>query len=69
MTKYQLKMLRLFTGLTQADFAKSVGIAPGTLAKMEVGLMQISTTNRAKVLRVYDLLDDQFLKFCLRMED
>lgn len=68
MTQKQLKLLRLYTGLTQAEFAKGVGIAPGTLAKMEVGLMPISTTNRAKILRKYDLLDDSFLAFCERMK-
>ncbi|MCM3668013.1 helix-turn-helix domain-containing protein [Mesobacillus maritimus] len=68
MTRKQLKLLRLYTGLTQAEFARGVGMAPGTIAKMEADLMPISTANRAKILRHYDLLDEGFLAFCERMK-
>lgn len=68
MTKKQLRLLRLYSGLSQVEFGEKVGIASGTLSRMESGLTDISTANKAKILKHYDLLDDAFLEFCQRME-
>jgi len=68
MSNKQLQLLRQYHGMTQIEFAKTVGIAPGTLSRMESGLTDISSANKAKILRKYDLLDDGFLAFCERMK-
>lgn len=64
----QLRLLRLYTGKTQHGFAKEIGVAPSTLAKVEVGLADVTELTKSKVLRKYDLFDKGFLAFCNRMK-
>ena len=68
MTVKQLKLLRLFHGLTQKDFAKEIGVSENTIAKIEANYSEVSTATRAKVLRRFDPSDKDFIEFCQRME-
>jgi transcriptional regulator with XRE-family HTH domain len=67
MTRGQLNLLRLYLDKTQKQFAEEIGVSEPTIAKIEAGYAEISTTTKAKVLRKYDLSDDGFLDFCRRM--
>lgn len=69
MTRKQMKLLRLYHGLTQAEFSRETGISPNLIALIEAGHREVSTTTKARVLRKYDLLDDGFTAFCQRMDE
>ncbi|WP_338452318.1 helix-turn-helix transcriptional regulator [Niallia oryzisoli] len=67
MNARQLKLIRLFSGLTQKEFAQEIGVAENTLAKCEASIIEVSTATKAKVLRKYDLSDPEFIEFTKRM--
>ncbi|UOQ48136.1 helix-turn-helix domain-containing protein [Gracilibacillus caseinilyticus] len=67
MTPKQMKLLRLYEGLTQKEFAEKVDLALSTVAKVEAGFVDVSDVTRSRVLRVYDLQDAGYLAFCERM--
>ncbi|WP_428909059.1 helix-turn-helix transcriptional regulator [Niallia sp. Krafla_26] len=68
MTRNQMKYLRLYHGLTQAEFSRETGVSPNLIALIEAGHRDISTTTKAKILRRYDIADTEFLTFCERMK-
>jgi len=69
MTSKQLRLIRLWSDLTQKDFAKEIGVSEPTIAKIEAGYSEVSTATKAKVLRKYDPADERFLAFCQRMNE
>ena len=67
MTSKQLRMLRLYRGETQKEFAKSIEVANSTVAKIEAGLVGITDVTKSRVYRKFDMLDEGFMTFCQRM--
>ena len=67
MTPKQFRMLRLYRGETQKEFAKSIEVANSTVAKIEAGLVGITETTKSRIYRKFDLLDEEFMTFCQRM--
>lgn len=67
MTAEQIKLIRLYLGFTQKQFAEHIGLAEGMIAKIERGFAGVSYTTKAKVHRVFDVRDSDFIEFCERM--
>ena len=68
MTRKQLKLLRLYHNLTQEQYAKEIGVATSTISKSEAGIIEVSDSTRAKVLRKYNPSESGFLEFTERMQ-
>jgi len=60
MNKELFMEIRLFNGLSQAEFAKSVGVSNATVCRIESGERSISDFIRSKVARKYDITSDEF---------
>lgn len=67
MTNQQLKLIRLYLGMTQREFANYFGLAESTIAKIEVNIIGVSDVTRAKILRKFDVDNPDFIKFCAKM--
>lgn len=67
MTNEQVKLIRLYSGLSQEEFAKEVGLGTSTIAKIEVGYAKVTDRVRARILRKYDLTNPEYITFCERM--
>lgn len=67
MTNQQLKLIRLYLGMTQKEFANYFGLAESTIAKIEVNIIGVSDVTRAKILRKFDVDDPEFIEFCAKM--
>jgi DNA-binding XRE family transcriptional regulator len=67
MTNQTLKLLRLYHGLSQREFATKIGVAESTIGKIEAGWQGVSDVTKAKVLRNFDISDNEFMAFCERM--
>ncbi|GAA0427277.1 hypothetical protein GCM10008934_16330 [Virgibacillus salarius] len=68
MTSTQLKLIRLYLGLTQKDFATYVNVAESTIAKIEAGFTGVSDVTKARVYRKFDITEPGFITFCGLME-
>ncbi|GGJ49682.1 helix-turn-helix transcriptional regulator [Virgibacillus salexigens] len=58
MTNTQLKLIRLYLGLTQKDFATYVNVAESTIAKIEAGFTGVSEVTKARVYRKFDVTEN-----------
>lgn len=67
MTNKQLKLVRLYRGVSQREFSASINVAESTIAKIEAGWQSVSDVTKARVLRNFDVSDAEFLAFCERM--
>jgi len=63
----QLKLIRLFLGMTQVEFAEHIEVAPSTVAKIEAGFIAVSDVTRSRVLRKFDISAPEFIAFSERM--
>lgn len=68
MSNRQLKLLRMYSGLTQREFAELIGVAPSTVAKIEAGFTYVTDATKAKILRKFDLTCPEFTYFCIQMD-
>lgn len=68
MKNKDVKMIRLYEGLTQAQFAQKYGLAESTIAKIEAGWVGVSDVTRSKILRKFDMAEPDFVAFVERMK-
>jgi transcriptional regulator with XRE-family HTH domain len=62
-----IAILRYRLGLTQAQFAKKLGIGCSTLAKIEAGISPISTRVKTKILEHCEI-DEKLLEIVNQMK-
>ncbi|MFZ3576772.1 helix-turn-helix domain-containing protein [Virgibacillus sp. DJP39] len=68
MNNQQLKLIRLYNGMSQREFGAHIGVAESTIAKIESRWQSVSEVTRARVLRNFDVSDPEFITFCDRMD-
>lgn len=61
-TNETFKLIRLYSSMSQRDFAKHIGVSPTTVGLIEANYRPVSEYVRAKVAEKFDLNDD-FLKY------
>lgn len=60
------RIVRLWVSKTQPEFAKMLGISPGTVGKIETGRLDVSPRIKAKVVSRIDL-NQSFFDFYHKM--
>ncbi|SIS54117.1 helix-turn-helix domain-containing protein [Salimicrobium flavidum] len=68
MTNEQFRLIRLYLGITQREYAKLIGIPKPTVSKIEAGYTIVTEKNKAKVIRKFDPEKDEFIEFRRRMK-
>lgn len=69
MTNNEVKLIRLYQGVSQKKFAKDHDLSEGTIAKIEAGFVGVSDVTRSKILRKFDMFDPSFIAFVQQMKD
>lgn len=62
MTSETFRMIRLYTGKTQREFAEYLGVSSATVGFIEIGQRAISPYVKSKLAAKFDLTDD-FLSY------
>jgi transcriptional regulator with XRE-family HTH domain len=65
--KKTFKLIRLFHGYSQEEYAELLGVNQSSVAKAELGRVPITDRMRAKVARHFDAMEPEFLQFKQRM--
>jgi len=55
-------LIRLYTGMSQKDFAEHIGVSKGTVGMIETGQRSVTPYVRAKLAAKFEL-DDAFFVF------
>lgn len=63
MNKELLKDIRLFKGMTQAQFADWIGVSRITIALIESEHRNVSDTVASKIALKFDVTDDDFIAY------
>ncbi|MEH7505136.1 helix-turn-helix transcriptional regulator [Neobacillus drentensis] len=62
MTGEKFRLIRLYSGMSQRDFADYIGVSVATVAHIELGNRTVTPMVMSKLADKFDLTDD-FLKY------
>jgi transcriptional regulator with XRE-family HTH domain len=54
----KMRLIRLYAGMNQRDFAQYVGVSTATVAHIELGNRNVTPNVQAKIAEKFDLTDD-----------
>jgi transcriptional regulator with XRE-family HTH domain len=58
----KFRLIRLYSGMSQRDFAEYIGVSTATIAHIELGNRVVTPMVTSKLAEKFDLTDD-FLKY------
>ena len=58
----KFRLIRLYSGMSQKDFAEYIGVSTATVAHIELGNRTVTPMVTSKLAEKFDLTDD-FLKY------
>ena len=68
MKNERVKQIRRFKGMSQEQFADWLGVSKSSIAHVESGHRNVSGHLSDMIARKFDVLDDDFIEFCDRLE-
>jgi transcriptional regulator with XRE-family HTH domain len=58
----KFRLIRLYSSMSQRDFAEYIGVSPATIAHIESGNRNVTPMVKSRLAEKFDLTDD-FLKY------
>ncbi|QIZ11020.1 helix-turn-helix transcriptional regulator [Priestia megaterium] len=58
----KFRLIRLYSGMSQRDFAEYIGVSTATIAHIETGNRTVTPMVKSRLAEKFDLTDD-FLKY------